>query len=267
MIYTGYTQTDSYYEFTGSEGKLIMPATDVILVDDESGMISIKNTASRNTVGLLKKGSTPPTPPAPTFKWLATYDGGSTSSAECDASSAITENEITLTDLISVEIGDCVTSIDRSAFASGSTLTSVTIPDSVTSIGWGAFSKCSGLTSVNIPSGVTSIGNAAFQGCNSLANVTIPTGITSIGVTTFSNCTSLTSIVIPSGVTSIGNFAFNNCSGLTSITVEATTPPTLDSFMPFDGSTCPIYVPSESVDTYKEANKWSTYASRIQAIQ
>lgn len=55
MIYTGYTKTDSYYEFVGSEGKLIIPATDVVLVDDESGLISIKNTASRCTVGLLKQ--------------------------------------------------------------------------------------------------------------------------------------------------------------------------------------------------------------------
>ena len=55
MIYTGYTKTDTYYEFVGSEGKLIMPTTDVILVDDESGMLAIKNTASRCTVGLLKK--------------------------------------------------------------------------------------------------------------------------------------------------------------------------------------------------------------------
>lgn len=55
MTFTSYTQTDAYYEFVGSEGKLIVPATDVILVDDESGMISIKNTASRCTIGLLKK--------------------------------------------------------------------------------------------------------------------------------------------------------------------------------------------------------------------
>ena len=55
MIYTSYTKTDAYYEFVGENGKLIMPATDVILADDESGMIAIKNTASRCTVGLLKK--------------------------------------------------------------------------------------------------------------------------------------------------------------------------------------------------------------------
>lgn len=55
MTFTGYTQTDSYYEFVGDEGKLIAPSIDVVLVDDESGMIAIKNTASRCTIGLLKK--------------------------------------------------------------------------------------------------------------------------------------------------------------------------------------------------------------------
>lgn len=55
MIFTSMTKTDAYYEFSGSEGKLIMPTTDVILTDDESGMIAIKNTASRCTIGLLKQ--------------------------------------------------------------------------------------------------------------------------------------------------------------------------------------------------------------------
>ena len=55
MIFTSMTKTDAYYEFSGSEGKLIMPRTDVVLVNDDSGMIAIKNTASRCTVGLLKQ--------------------------------------------------------------------------------------------------------------------------------------------------------------------------------------------------------------------
>lgn len=56
MIFTGYTQTDTYYEFVGGNGeKYIIPANDVILVDDESGALSIKNTASRCTIGLVPK--------------------------------------------------------------------------------------------------------------------------------------------------------------------------------------------------------------------
>lgn len=56
MIFTSYTQTDSYYEFVGENGeKLLFPVGSIILTDDESGFISVKNTASRQTVGLLRK--------------------------------------------------------------------------------------------------------------------------------------------------------------------------------------------------------------------
>lgn len=59
MIFTTYNQTDSYYEFIGENGqKLIYPVSSIILTDDESGFIAVKNTASRQTIGLLAK----PTP-------------------------------------------------------------------------------------------------------------------------------------------------------------------------------------------------------------
>jgi len=67
-------------------------------------------------------------------------------------------------------------------------------------------------------------------------------------------------------VTSIGNEAFDSCRSLTSVTVEATTPPTLSTDAFNSTNNCPIYVPCDSVDTYKAASGWSTYASRIQAI-
>jgi hypothetical protein len=34
----------------------------------------------------------------------------------------------------------------------------------------------------------------------------------------------------------------------------------------YNTNNCPIYVPSASVNAYKSASGWSTYASRIQAI-
>lgn len=56
MIFVSYTKTDSYYEFVGENGeKVIAPATDVIIVDDESGMKAVKLIASRQTVGLIRK--------------------------------------------------------------------------------------------------------------------------------------------------------------------------------------------------------------------
>lgn len=52
-------------------------------------------------------------------------------------------------------------------------LVSVDIGDTVTSIGDYAFNGCSGLTSVTIPDSVTDIGSEAFWGCSGLTSVTI----------------------------------------------------------------------------------------------
>lgn len=113
-------------------------------------------------------------PPAAT-KWLATYSDGHVESAQCDSTSTITSGEITKESLVSVEIGDCVTSIGDSAFGGCSGLTSVTIPSGVTSIGHSVFYGCSGLTSVTIPNSMTSIGNYAFSYCRTLTSVTVET--------------------------------------------------------------------------------------------
>jgi hypothetical protein len=50
------------------------------------------------------------------------------------------------------------------------------------------------------------------------------------------------------------------------VTVNAITPPTLGSNAFDSTNNCPIYVPAESVNTYKSATNWSTYADRIQAM-
>ena len=183
-------------------------------------------------------------PPTPTFKWKATYTGGSVTTAECDSTSAITNGEISKTGLALVEIGTCVTTINDDSFYNCTSLTSVIIPSSVTSIGNQAFYHCSDLTSVTIPDSVTNIGGYAFQGCSGL-----------------------TSVIIPSSVRSIGIQAFSFCGNLSSFTILATTPPTLGSSAFYSTSNnLIIYVPSESVSAYKSASGWSNYSSKIQAI-
>ena len=238
---------------------------------------------------LIESGDTP-TPPTPSYKWLATYTGGTTSSAQCDASSAITQNEIDVTDLVAVEIGDCVRSLDNGLFIDCGSLTSATISDSVTRIGESSFSGCYGLTNVTIPSGVTYIDGYAFEMCRSLTSITIPSGVTTISEGVFANCESLSSIIIPSGVTSIGDAAFNDCTSLSSITIPsgvtsigsvafygctslnsvtvlAPTPPTFGDGAFWNGpSRRKIYVPAQSVSAYQSASGWSDYASQIQAI-
>ena len=188
--------------------------------------------------------------------------------------------------LTTIDIPDSVTSIGNSAFSGCSSFTSVTIPDSVTNIPM-SFASCTSLTSVTIGSGVTRL-DGTFYGCTSLASVTIPntvtsldgtfygctsltsvaigSGVTSLGANAFRDCASLTSITIPDSVTSIGESAFSSCSALTSVTCLRTTPPTLSNYVFNNTNNCPIYVPAASVDTYKTANKWKNYASRITAI-
>ena len=168
--------------------------------------------------------------------------------------------------LTSIVIPSGVTSISDLTFYGCTGLTSVSIPSGVTSIGSGAFNFCSGLTSIVIPDSVTSIGGYAFAGCTGLTSINIPSGVTSIGNNAFAYCYSLTSIDIPSGVTSIGGYVCYQCSGLTSVTVNATTPPALGIIAFHSTNNYPIYVPCDSVDTYKAAQYWSSYASRIQAI-
>lgn len=182
-------------------------------------------------------------------KMIATIGGSEPSTYEipCDYTGILTSGEThsdfqyyNVTDII---IGDCVTEISAEAFVHYSTLSSATIPNSVTVIGESVFNGCTGLASIDIPSGVTNIGSYAFY-----------------------NCRSLTSIEIPKSVRTISGYAFSNCIGLTSIIVNRISPPTLGSYAFYQTNNCPIYVPAESVNTYKSTSRWSSYASRIQAI-
>lgn len=154
-------------------------------------------------------------------------------------------------------------------FKGCTSLTDVNLEDtSVTSIGKAMFYGCTSLTEIAIPSTVTVIKDYAFRGCTALASIVIPSSVTgTLGSEAFLSCTSLSSVDIPSGINLIGASCFQLCTALTSLTVRATTPPTV-GYSAFNNmnQNVVIYVPAESVDAYKAASGWSTYASRIQAI-
>ncbi len=170
--------------------------------------------------------------------------------------------------LASVTIGNGLASIEDQVFYSCHALTSVEIPNSVTSIGEHAFGYCVALTSVTIGNNVTSIGNSAFYSCRALISIEIPNSVVSIGNAAFRENVALTSVTIGTGVTSIGEYAFGYCAALTSVTCEAVNPPTLGNKAFVSNSALEhIYVPAESVATYKTANRWSAYATIIEAIQ
>lgn len=111
-------------------------------------------------------------------------------------------------------------------------------------------------------------GNANFYS----GEITIPKCISNGGVTytvmaigdkAFKHCSGLTSITIPESVTAIGQGAFAGCTNLCFLIINNPTPVTLGEDA-LDNTTCTIFVPAESVDDYKAAEGWSTYADRIQ---
>ena len=193
------------------------------------------------------------------------------------------------TELVNVTIPSSVKSIGTKAFYFNSNLSNVIIPDSVESIeestfercikltdcvlgsgvktiGVNSFNYCEKLTGITMGNNVESIGQAAFSMCSKLPKIDLPDSVKTIGNFAFEWCDSLTAVTIGSGVTSIGQSAFYSATTLTSITINAVTPPSLGSSALSYTNSCPIYVPAGSVNAYKTASGWSSYASRIQAI-
>lgn len=217
---------------------------------------------------------------ANTFAVRFTPTGGGTP-IEVELEDLTTEGVLTRGDIPSsilngtgsLEIGDGVTQIadaqnsNNGVFYNCLGITSFRISNTVTTIGNWAFNTCLGIENVVIPNSVEYIGDYVFQNCGRLVNATLPDGITRIGKNLFRNCAQLEYIDIPSSVTNIGLRAFYGCTSLLYITVNATTPPALDNANVFSNTnSCPIYVPAESVETYKSTSDWNTYASRIEAI-
>ena len=106
----------------------------------------------------------------------------------------------------------------------------------------------------------------------SRANVTkivVNEGVTALGAYAFFGSINCTEISLPSTLTDIKNYALANCSTVTKITCKASTPPTLPEAA-FDKTyrcfqnvptDCPIYVPKQSVNTYKATAGWSTFTN------
>lgn len=99
-------------------------------------------------------------------------------------------------------------------------------------------------------------------------------GFTSIGQGCFSGSTLLQILDFHDGLTEIRGNAFDECNSLRTLTFRSTTPPTLalignrtalDTLNDTNTSFV-IKVPASSLNAYKTASGWSTFASRIEAI-
>ncbi len=112
----------------------------------------------------------------------------------------------------------------------------------------------------------TEIKPYAFYNKTAITSVTL-TAVTKIGNYAFYGCSALKTITIGENVTEIGSYAFGSIATGTICTINATTPPTLGTYVfGTTPSKVNVKVPSASVDAYKAASSWSLYKSRVTAI-
>ena len=122
--------------------------------------------------------------------------------------------------------------------------------------------NCSNLEFVILPFAL--IPNYGVRVWIKCRNIVIKQTTSIIGNNGFDN-TIVRSLKFGSSLSSIYSNAFLNCSYLSKYIFLSTTPPTLANINAFSGINplCRIYVPDASVDAYKAATNWVTYANYI----
>lgn len=99
-------------------------------------------------------------------------------------------------------------------------IVSVVIGNGVSSLGDYAFYYCKKMTNISISNTVTRIGDSTFQS-TALSRISFPDSLRTIDSFAFYNCSSLTEVTIPANITNIESYAFDICTGLRSITVAS----------------------------------------------
>ena len=115
------------------------------------------------------------------------------------------------------------------------------------------------------PATTLALYNGMLSGRNLLA-FSFPTGIATIPASFLStNYLMGPRLFVPSNVVSIAANAFNNCFGIREYIMIPITPPVLANVNAFTGINqfCKIKVPKGSLEAYKAATNWDTYANQI----
>lgn len=174
-----------------------------------------------------------------------------------------------------------VTTISYKAFNHVKGLKTVTIPASVTTIEnqgdympWNAF-----YNSVNIESFTVNESNEYYRSVDGVlftkdvktliaypskktaTKYTIPKGVTTIGTYAFNGC-SFSEVVLPATLTTLGYLAFYKCQNIIAVVCYAVKPPVepVTEIWAFEHTAQEtLYVPAESVKTYKEDGLWKAF--------
>lgn len=170
--------------------------------------------------------------------------------------------------LTAIILPETLTKIGASAVRENRKISVITIPNSVISIEREAFYYCgynATTFTVNMSNNVVSVGIDAFRACVKTPSLHFPDTLTTIGNSAFAHMHALTDVYIGTGIQTIGANLFTGRGISLPITlrIAATTPPTLGTGLFPANTTYAIYVPDESVEAYKTATNWSTYAQYI----
>lgn len=128
-----------------------------------------------------------------------------------------------------------------------------------TRIGDHAFEYSTIAKTLTIPNVIESIGDSAFYH-SSLTEITLPENVTSVGASAFDGCSNLYRATLPATLKSIGANAFKG-TALKVIYNRSTNPQEVsgDVFEGVDKAACKLYVPTGSVEAYKNAPVWKEF--------
>ena len=176
-----------------------------------------------------------------------------------------------------------VTAIGKAAFAGTTSvkntqLRTISLPlwtgslvtEAIQTASDGIFDNCSALQSVSAPE-LQAIPETTFRNCAALTEVNFPK-VTSIGSNAFSGCSNLTKIDIGGAVTSMSSAFLSGTSKLEALILRGITSiPTLSnntfSSTRIASGSAYVYVPKSLEESIKLANRWSTYAAQIRAVE
>lgn len=193
-----------------------------------------------------------------------------------------------------VNIPAKVHSLPRNTFLNCVNLPNIVIPEGITSMEQACFKGCSNLELDlgTLGEGITRLGSECFMGCSKVyGEINLPnlenystgsingtfqgTNITKVKnlgkvtslYNTFADCAALRFVELPETMIECGFVCFMNCNSLRVLKLNSVVPPTYyRAFENADTSNLKIYVPDDSVEAYKQASGWATYADKIHPV-
>lgn len=145
-----------------------------------------------------------------------------------------------------------------------SVLEEVVLSDSLASIPNFSFDQYLNLRKIEGVGNVVTIGEYSFR--KTAIEEFIAPSATTLPRFAFTSCTNLKSIDVGS-IAEVGIQALQLCSALEKVVIRATTPPTMgNAAFVSTNDTFLIYVPDASLEAYRTATNWNTYADRIHPL-